>query len=172
MRRVDLEFVPGDLEVAKPGVLYASEYRGACWWILNPSGFALKTAVCTSHLTYGLAVLQGGSAVLATCRSEDVVHVWRRIAGLLYEELPRSLPLHDISIGDVDVGPDGHIYLCLAAGGMVLELDQQFRVVDALARDLRAPQDVAFSPDGQRAYVLEAPGIGPEFVYVYVRDVD
>jgi len=168
---VKLGFSVGDLEAGPRGVFLAAAPAGTCWRLFDAAGNDLKTPVCTSHLTQGLATLADGSAVLATCRSEDVVHVWKRIgrSGFLYEEIPHDLPFRDIRIGDVETGPDGHVFLCLTGAGMVLELNAEFQVVDALRQGLRAPRTVALSPDGQRCYVVEAAGIGPERIHLFVR---
>ena len=164
-------FPVGDLESDHAGTFFASAPGGTCWHVFDARGFEIKPPVCTSHMTQGLAVLRDGSAVLATCRSEDVVHVWRRIGdnGYLYEEIPRNLPFQDIRIGDVETGPDGHIFLCMSGAGMVLELNSRFRVVDALRQGLRAPRTVALAPDGKRCYVVETAGIGPERIHLFVR---
>ncbi|MDZ7372456.1 MAG: family 10 glycosylhydrolase [candidate division KSB1 bacterium] len=171
LQTASLERPPGDLEVLDGGRFVACVPDGSCWWVFDRTGKTLGPAVCTSHLTQGIAVLPQGKAVLATCRSEDCVHIWRQLdaSALLYQPVPDNLPFADIRIGDVEVGADGHVLLCLTGGEAILELDSGFRVVDALTGPLRAPLTLALSPDGRRAYVLEAAGLGPEFVHVFER---
>lgn len=169
--RVQLDRPPGDVELLDRGNFVAASPDGSCWWIFDRTGLLRKPPVCTSHLTQGIAVLPGGEAILATCRSEDVLHVWRRLDpnSPLYEEIPTDLPFQDIRMGDVETGPDGHIFLCLAGAGLVLELNSDFQVIDALSQNLRAPLTLGLSPDGRRAYVVEAPGLGPEFIRIFER---
>lgn len=158
---IQLTFWPGDLDIDGQGNIFVIESDGNGWHILNSNGKELRhSPMFGAHMSQGIAVNKEGTRVYIACRAEGTVHCWQgSIIGdeAIYEQMD-DLPVTDVGLGAVDVGPDGRVYVSQCDIGTISIFNKNHEFIEYLRGDdppITAPRGVAIAPNGQYLTVAE-----------------
>jgi gluconolactonase len=170
-----LKFLEGPSWWEARGGLVFSDIPGDVQWLYKPGERPVEL-IKPSHNANGTTIDREGNLIICRHSARDIVRMSPSGEVTVLAERFEGKRLN--SPNDAAVAPDGSVYFTDPPWGVkekerelkecnVYRVDREGKVT-AIVRDLKAPNGIAFSPDGKTLYVSESWWqIKPQFINAY-----